>query len=77
MFSTNNCIKCFRSTNIVPTFLPLSRVCFDFSIIFSKGFCVLLFLRNPDKSGQYLNLKKDSFIRRQFPQISWIHGKEH
>ena len=37
-----------RSINIVPTFLPLSRACFHFSIIFSKVylFCDVVFAKS-------------------------------
>ena len=41
-----------RSMNIIPTFLSLSRACFHSSIIFSKAFCVMRFLRNPLKCGR-------------------------
>ena len=53
-----------RSINILPTFLPLSRRCFHFSIAFSKTFCVLWFLPNPVNSGENVDSfkKKKNFL---------------
>ena len=67
-----------RSINILPTFLPLSRRCFHFSIAFSKTFCVLWFLPNPVNSGENVDSfkKKKLFGWKLFFQIHWVRRKE-
>ena len=42
----------------MPTFVPLSRACFHFSVVFRKAFCVLWFFPNPVNSGENLVSEK-------------------